>query len=86
MEDLILYVSAAALVALILGVIIGRFLLMKVFKQNEEDAKEKAKLILKEADIQAESLKKDRILEAKEKFLKKRQTKRKTSSFRMRTS
>jgi ribonucrease Y len=70
MEDLVLYISAAALVALILGVIIGRFLLMKVFKKNEEDAKEKAKLILKEAEIQAESIKKDRILEAKEKFLK----------------
>jgi ribonucrease Y len=70
MEDLILYVSAAALAALILGVIIGRFLLIKVFKKNEEDAKEKAKLILKEAEIQAESIKKDRILEAKEKFLK----------------
>jgi ribonucrease Y len=70
MGDLILYISIAALVALILGVIIGRFLLMKVFKKNEEDAKEKAKLILKEADMQAEALKKDRMLEAKEKFLK----------------
>jgi len=70
MEDLILYISVTALVALILGVIIGRFLLMKIFKRNEDEAKEKAKLILKEADMQAESLKKDRILEAKEKYLK----------------
>jgi ribonucrease Y len=70
MEDLTLYISVTALVALILGVIIGRFLLMKIFKKNEDDAKEKAKLILKEAEMQAEALKRDRILEAKEKFLK----------------
>jgi ribonucrease Y len=70
MEDMILYISVTALVALIIGVIIGRFLLIKIFKKNEEDAKEKAKLILKEADMQAEALKRDRILEAKEKYLK----------------
>src|SRR5438045_1041125 len=70
MEDLILYIAITAIVALILGVIVGRFLLMKIFKKNEDDAKEKAKLILKEAEIQAEALKKDRILEAKEKYLK----------------
>ncbi|MFN6947008.1 MAG: ribonuclease Y [Cytophagaceae bacterium] len=49
---------------------VGRFLLIKAFHKHEEDAKEKAKLILKEAELQAESLKKDKILEAKEKYLK----------------
>ena len=36
----------------------------------ERDAKEKAKLIVKEAELASEKLKNDRILEAKEKFLK----------------
>ncbi len=39
-------------------------------KKYEKEAREKAKLILKEAELNAENLKKDRILEAKEKYLK----------------
>lgn len=39
-------------------------------KKIEEDAKEKAKIILREAEMNAESVKKDRILEAKEKYLR----------------
>jgi ribonucrease Y len=70
MQDLILYISITAIVAVILGVIIGRVLLQKVFKQHETDAKEKAKLILKEAELNGETVKKDKILEAKEKYLK----------------
>lgn len=39
-------------------------------KKYEKEAREKAKLILKEAELNAENFKKDRILEAKEKYLK----------------
>ena len=60
----------AAIVALVVGIIIGRFLLRKLYAQEELKAKEKASLILKEADLKGETIKKDRILEAKEKFLK----------------
>lgn len=49
---------------------IGRSLLQKVYKQQEEDARQRAKNIVREAEINAESIKKDRILEAKEKYLK----------------
>jgi ribonuclease Y len=65
-----LYIIITALVALGVGVYIGRMLLHQVFRKQEEDAREKAKLILKEAELNAEGLKKDRIHEAKEKYLR----------------
>jgi len=66
----ITYIIITALVALGIGVVIGRFLLQQVFKQQEEEAREKAKLIIREAEVNAEGIKKDRILEAKEKYLR----------------
>ena len=39
-------------------------------RKNKQNNEEKARLIIREAEIQAENLKKDRILEAKEKYLK----------------
>jgi ribonuclease Y len=57
-------------VGLVAGVLIGRSLLKKIFVKEEEDAREKAKLILREAEINAESIKKERMLESKEKFLR----------------
>lgn len=64
------YVVLIALLALAVGVTIGRFLLRKIFKRREDEAHEKARLIMKDAELTAENIKKDRILEAKEKFLK----------------
>lgn len=61
----ILYV----LLGLAAGVILGRFLLRKLFKNQEVAAQVKAKKILKDAESNAEILKKDKLLEAKEKFL-----------------
>ncbi|GAA4442322.1 ribonuclease Y [Pontibacter saemangeumensis] len=66
----ILYILITAIVALGVGVFIGRSMLQKVYKQQEEDARQRAKSIIREAELNAESLKKDRILEAKEKYLK----------------
>ncbi|UZR92571.1 ribonuclease Y [Chondrinema litorale] len=59
-----------AILALIVGILIGRFLLRKVLKQYEVEAKKKADIILKEAEIKAEGIKKDKMLEAKEKEMK----------------
>jgi len=64
------YIVVTALVALSIGVVIGRFLLQQIFRKEEEEAREKAKLILREAEVNAEVIKKDRILEAKEKYLR----------------
>lgn len=62
--------TITAIVALLVGIFIGRVLLKKAMQSIEKKAKEDADLIIKEAEIKAESLKKDKILEAKEKFLK----------------
>ena len=61
----ILYV----LLGLAAGVVIGRFLLRKLLRNQEVGAQNKAKKILKDAENNAEILRKDKLLEAKEKFL-----------------
>jgi len=49
--------------------VIGRFLLQILLKKQEKEASEKANQIIKDAESQAEHIKKQRQLEAKEKFL-----------------
>ena len=56
-------------VAFVVGVVVGRFALRFLFKKQEAAAQGKAKKILKEAEQAGEHLKKQRLLEAKEKFL-----------------
>ncbi|MEM6525883.1 MAG: ribonuclease Y [Bacteroidota bacterium] len=68
--ELMIYIIIAAVVALGLGVFIGRTLVAKANKTKELEIEEKAKLIIKEAEVSAESIKKDKILEAKERFIK----------------
>jgi ribonuclease Y len=63
----------AAIIALIVGVIIGRFLLVKLFKEWEISAKEKADLFLKKAEIEAEKLKEQKMQESKEKYLQQKE-------------
>lgn len=58
-----------SIISIIIGIVIGRFLLRTVFKKQEEEANMRAKSIIKEAEQAAEHLKKQRMLEAKEKFL-----------------
>ncbi len=67
----IVFISAVSTVGL--SVLIGTQLYKRKIRKNESTARDKATLILKEAEIQAETLKKDRILEAKEKLLKMKQ-------------
>ncbi|HLT41848.1 MAG TPA: ribonuclease Y [Sphingobacteriaceae bacterium] len=57
------------IIGLIIGVVIGRYLLRSILKKNEIAAQNKVKKILKEAEQDADHLKKNRLLEAKEKFL-----------------
>ena len=70
MSTTIILIVVSIVATILLSMLIGSLLYKRRLKQNEEDAAAKAKLILKEAEIAAENLKKDRILEAKEKFLK----------------
>ncbi len=57
------------ILALVIGFLIAKAMLKKGIQDHEQLAKEKADKILKDADAQAELLKKNKLLEAKEKFL-----------------
>ncbi len=57
-------------VGLAAGYFIGQSLLKKTSRNQEEEAAQKAEIILREAKSSAESIKKDKMLEAKEHFLK----------------
>jgi len=68
---IILLIAAGA--GSVLGIITGTLIYKRKVSVNLKANQEKARLILKEAEIQGENIKKDRILEAKEKFLKMKQ-------------
>lgn len=57
-------------VALVVGLFIGKVVFKRSFQEKEAEAEKRADEIIKNAEITAENTKKDRILEAKEKFLK----------------
>ena len=65
-----LTILLAAIGSLAVGFLLGRFLLQKLNKKAVIELEEKGKLIIKEAELTAENIKKDRILEAKEKYFK----------------
>ncbi|HEX8607687.1 MAG TPA: Rnase Y domain-containing protein, partial [Pedobacter sp.] len=65
----ILGIIGYVLAGLVIGIAIGRFLLRSLLKKQEVAVQNKVKKILKDAEANAEILKKDRMLEAKEKFL-----------------
>ena len=71
--ELPIIIALCAVVSLVIGLLSGNIYYKRKLKKNEESAQDKAKLILKEAEIQSENLKKDKILEAKEKLLKMKQ-------------
>lgn len=70
MEISIIYLIAAGAVGILLGALLAGLLIKNNSKTIEAEAKEKAKSILREAEITADGVKKDRILEAKEKYLR----------------
>ncbi len=56
-------------IGLIAGILAGKFIFAKDTKKQLEEADQQAKRIISDAQTQAETLKKERILEAKEKFV-----------------
>jgi len=56
-------------VALVIGIIAGKFIFAKNTKKQIEDAESQAQTIIKEAELRAETIKKEKQLEAKEKFV-----------------
>src|SRR5688572_30122479 len=65
--DIVIIVSVIG--ALVVGFLIAWFAFMRAAKTKNALAADRAKNIIKEAEIQAEAIKNSRILEAKEKFL-----------------
>src|ERR687886_566164 len=67
--DSIIITTIIGIVALVAGIIAGKFIFAKDTKKQIEDAEQQAQRIIADAQLQAETLKKERILEAKEKFV-----------------
>src|SRR5690606_37176548 len=63
------FTTISIIISLVVGVFIGRYLLQMLFKKQEQSANEKDAQIGKDAEQQADHIKKQRQLEAKEKFL-----------------
>lgn len=74
---LALYISLTAIIAILIGIAIDRFLFKNILLKQEQESKEKISFITKEAEGKAEQIltsaendKKDKLLEVKEKYLK----------------
>lgn len=65
-----LYIIVAGLLGLAIGALMAGFFLKSNNKKLEEEAREKSKILIKEAELTAESIKKTKIFEAKENYLK----------------
>ncbi len=68
MEPIILYIIIGA-IALILGIILGKLIFAKNTQKQIAEAEQQAKKIIADGQLQAETLKKEKLLEAKEKFV-----------------
>jgi len=68
MEPTILYIIIGA-VTLIIGLVAGRFAFAKNTKKQVEEADAQAHTIIREAELRAETIRKEKELEAKEKFV-----------------
>src|SRR6266581_987016 len=58
-----------AVVGLIIGIVLGKFIFSKNTKKQLEEADQFAQKTIADAKIQAETLKKEKLLEAKERFV-----------------
>jgi len=68
MDPIILYIIIGA-AALILGIILGKLVFAKNTQKQIAEAEQQAQKIVADGQLQAENLKKERLLEAKEKFV-----------------
>ncbi|MFM2359533.1 MAG: ribonuclease [Bacteroidota bacterium] len=68
MEPTIIYIIVGA-VAAVVGIVLGKFIFAKNTQKQVEDAQSQAQTILREAELRSETIKKEKELEAKEKFV-----------------
>jgi ribonuclease Y len=69
MTSSIIYVLITAIIALGAGIMLGKIIFSKNTKKQLEEADQQAQKIIADAKIQAETLKKEKQLEAKERFV-----------------
>ena len=74
----------AALVAIVIGFLIGYFLMQKMLKQRNDEATREAETTLADAKREAENLKREALVEAKDQALKMKQDAERESNERMR--
>ncbi len=67
-----LFIIIAGIAGLLLGFFLNKFTQKSLLNKLESEAQDKAALIVREAEISAENTKKDKMLEAKEHYLKKK--------------
>src|SRR5690606_30912415 len=72
MSNNLIVIAASVFATIVLSLLFGNLLSKRRSAKRIEETEEKSRLIIKEAEIAAENLKKDKILEAKEKILKMR--------------
>ncbi|HET9056137.1 MAG TPA: ribonuclease Y [Chitinophagaceae bacterium] len=65
--NLLAYIIGGA--ALVIGIVTGKFIFAKNTKKQVEEAQQQAQKIISDANVTAENLKKEKLLEAKEKFV-----------------
>lgn len=68
--ELNIYPIAFGIIGLVIGAVLTKLLSRSINKKVIDEAEENAAGIIKEANINAENIKKEKIIEAKEKFLK----------------
>lgn len=68
MEQSILSIIIGA-ISLIIGILLGKFIFAKNTQKQIEDAEQQVQKIIADGQLQAENLKKEKLLEAKEKFV-----------------
>lgn len=66
-QNILLIITGA--IALIIGIIAGKFIFAKNTRKQVEEAEQQSQKIIRDAQTNAENLKNQRLLEAKEKFL-----------------
>src|SRR5450755_1260190 len=68
MDSTVLYIIIAV-ICLAIGVLAGKFIFSKNTKKQIEEANQQSQKILSDAQLSAETLKKEKLLEAKERFV-----------------
>jgi ribonucrease Y len=71
--SIIFIVLATLIPAIVIGLLLSAFLYKRKLRKNQQALEEKSRIIIKEAELQAENIKKDKIIEAKDKLFKMKQ-------------